>query len=390
MPRDPRIEKLQRLRIERTTRASGSYYGTRATAYGNVRSGPRQRDMGRTLLSLALFVVIGTVALYLAIQYVAHGYRTPTANQQEHTVTVTIPSGETASDLATQLHGKGLVGNSTLFYVYLRLSGANWTAGTHRLRTGMTTDEVAQAIAGPAVADEVKVTIGDGWRAEQVAQALAAAHVASYADVMNQVQKGNFPSHAVLTDRPVGATLEGYLYPDTYNFVLNEGAHSAIDRILSNFDAKVSTQVQAQGRKMYGGSFYKAIVMASIVQREAGTARDDGLIASTLLNRLHDQTGQYPNLGADATVQYAVGHAPDWWHDPTADDLATATHSHFDTRVYPGLPPTPISEPNMVSIEAAINPPRTSYFSYYHVKGSHGKSIFCTFQEGVGCKGIPQ
>jgi UPF0755 protein len=391
MPRDPRVEKLQRLRNERVTRATGTYYGTRATAYGNVLGGPRKRDMGRTLLSLALFVVIMAVALYGVGQWMLHGYRAPqAANQREQTVVVNIPSGAGASLVATQLYNKGLVPNATIFYVYLRyFSGATWTAGIHTLHTGMSPDEVVRAITMPALASQVKVTIRDGWRAEQVAQALAAAHVASYDDVMQVVREGNFSIYPFLRDRPVGATLEGYLYPDTYYFNTGEGAHSAIDKILSNFVTKVSTQVQAQGRKTFG-TFYKAVIMASIVQREAGTADDAKLIASTLLNRLHDRSGQYPNLGADATVQYAVGHAPNWWSEPTGKDLNTAANSRFNTRVYPGLPPAPISEPNIVSIEAAVSPPSTPYFSYYHVNGSYGKSIFCTFQEGVGCKGIPQ
>ncbi len=391
MPRDPRIEKLQKLRIERVTRANGSFYGTRATVYGNVRSGPRQRDTGRTLLSLVLFVVIMAMALYLASQYITHGYRTPVAsNQREQTVTVTIPPGESASQLATLLQDKGIVGSSTFFYWYLRLGGASWTFGPHTLRTGMSFDEITQAISTTPVIPVATVRIHDGWRAEQVAQALVDANVASYADVMNEVQQGNF-QYSFLSDRPPGATLEGYLFPDTYKFPQHESAHLAIGEILQNFDQKVAsaTNVVAQGRQRYG-SFYKTVIMASIIQREAGTAHDAYLIASTLLNRLHDRTGQYPNLGADATVQYAVGHAPYWWSEPTGPDLAAAAKSSFDTRTHPGLPPQPIAEPNLLSIQAAANPPMTSYFSYRHEPGSHGKSIFCTFQQGIGCIGVPQ
>ncbi len=392
MARDPRVDKLQRLRTERVTRASGGYYGTRATAYGNVRSGPRQRDTGRTLLSLVLFVVIMAVAIYLASQYITHGYRTPVAsNQQQETVTVTIPQGESASQLATLLQDKGIVGNSTVFYAYIRyLSGTSWTAGPHTLRTGMSFDEIARAIAAPVVTDQVTVTIYPGWRAEQVAQALADAHVATYADVMNEVQKGksSFPTYAFLSNQPVGATLEGYLLPDTYNFVPNQGAHSALSTVLNNFAAKVSPQVQEQGKKTYG-SFFKAIKMASIVQREAGTNADVGLIASVYLNRLNDHSNQFPTLGADPTVQYALGHKGDWW--PNVDHLnLKSVNSPFSTYQNPGLPPLPISEPTVATIEATVNPPATRYFWFWHQPGSHGKSIFCTAQQGSQCAGTPQ
>jgi len=391
MARDPRVDKLQRLRTERVTRASGGYYGTRATAYGNVRSGPRQRDMGRTLLSLVLFVVIMAVAIYLASQYIMNGYRTPVAsNQQQQTVTVTIPQGESASQLATQLQDKGIVNSSLIFNLYLRFSGANWTAGPHTLHTGMSTDQVAQAIAAPVVTvtNQVTVTIYPGWRAEQVAQALADVHVATYASVMNAVQKGNFSQYSFLSGRPLGATLEGYLYPDTYNFIPNEGARSAIDRLLNNFAAKVSPQVQEQGKQTYG-SFFKAMKMASIVQREAGTNGDVGLIASVYLNRLNGHSNQFPTLGADPTVQYALGHEGDWW--PNVDHMNLKNvNSPFNTYQHPGLPPLPISEPTVATIEATVNPPTTQYFWFWHKLGSHSKSIFCTAQQDSQCAGTPQ
>ena len=389
MSRDPRVEKLQRLRTERITRASGSYYNTQTMADGNVRKGSHQSNAGRALLSLVLFVIIITVALYTASQYILHGYR-PASPQADRVVTVNIPQGENGADLASLLHDKGLIANSTVFYwVYLRGAGINYQEGPHTLRTSMNMAEIAQAISTPAVIPVAKVRIDDGWRAEQVAQALADAHVASYADVMNEVQRGSF-HYGFLSDRPPSATIEGYLFPDTYEFPQHEGAHEAISEILQNFDQKVASarNVVAQGKKRYG-SFYKAVIMASIVQREAGTNHDAYLIASTLLNRLHDHTGQYPNLGVDATVQYAVGHAPNWWRDPTGNDFAAAAHSPFNTRVFPGLPPAPIAEPNLNSIEAAVDPPPTQYFSYHHNNGSRGKSIFCTFSDGVGCYNAP-
>jgi len=391
MARDPRVDKLQRLRTERVTRASGGYYGTRATAYGNVRS-VRQRDTGRTLLSLVLFVVIMAVALYLASQYITHGYRTPVAsNQREQTVTVTIPQGESASQLATQLQDKGIVGSSFTFNLYLRFNGARWIAGPHTLRTGMSFDEIARAIAAPVVTDQVTVTIYPGWRAEQVAQALADAHVATYADVMNEVQKGksSFPTYAFLSNQPVGATLEGYLLPDTYNFVPNQGAHSALSTVLNNFAAKVSPQVQEQGKKTYG-TFFKAIKMASIVQREAGTNADVGLIASVYLNRLNDHSDQlFTKLNADPTVQYALGHKGDWWPNIDKMDL-NSVNNPFNTYQHPGLPPLPISEATAATIEATVNPPTTQYFYFHHKPGSHGKSIFCTAAQGTQCAGTPQ
>jgi UPF0755 protein len=388
MPRDPRVEKLQRLRNERTTRATGGFYNTRATAYGNVPQGPRQRNAGRTVLSLVLFVAIVAVAFSLLGQVVLHDIR-PVAAQQARRVTFTVTPNESPGDVAQRLQDGGLVVNNTLFYLYLRATGATILAGPHTLNTSMTMGDVAQALAQASPAAPVAtVTIYPGWRAEQVARALADAGVASYDDVMRAVQHGTY-HYPFLSDHPPATGVEGYLLPDTYQFRERGGASYAIGRILDTFAAKVPASLVMRGQKTYG-SFYDAMIMASIVQREAGTRADTALIASTLLNRLHDRTGQYPNLGADATVQYVVGRAPTWWRDPTSDDLAAAAHSRFDTRVFAGLPPAPIAEPDVATIAATVDPPSTPYFSYRHIAGSHGKSIFCTVQEGVGCQGTPQ
>jgi len=393
MPRDPRVEKLQRLRTERVTRAPGGYYGTRATAQGNVRNGPRKRDTGRTLLSLVLFVVIIAAVLYMGSQYVMHGLR-PASPQADHAVTVTIPPGESASALATLLHDKGLVASSQIFYLYLRANNVNYTAGAHTLHTSMTMEQVAQAITAPAAVSVATVLIYSGWRAEQVAQTLADAGVASYSNLMGEINNGKF-TYGFLADRPAGASLEGYLLPDTYKFPLHGSAHAAIDEMLQAFDRKVAsaTDVVARGKKRYG-SFYNTIIMASIVEREAGTNHDRPLIASVYYNRLHDASGQYLDFGADPTIQYILGHAGDWWPQITQGDVARTKNKAMNTYRHPGLPPQPIASPSLASIEAAVNPANTQDIAFTHTNGSHGMSRFCTAQQyqeaGLKCATPPR
>lgn len=382
MPRDPRVEKLQRLRDERSTRAAGGYYGTRATAGGNVAAGPRRRDTGRTLLSLVLLVAIVCGGLYGAGQYLVHGVRPATA-AQGRTVTFVVKPGESVPALADRLQADGLIFNATVFHWYLRLTGTGNAiqAGPHTLHTGMTMDDVVRALStAPPAAPTAIVTIFPGWRAEQVAAALAKAGVASYQSVMNEVLRGSF-SYPFLADRPLGASLEGYLMPDTYTFLLHRGAHYALGVMLRNFGRKVSAATQQRAKALYG-SFYKAVIAASLVEREAGTNHDRYLIASVFANRLfHDPSGQFAHLNSDPTIQYAVNHAPNWWA-PIAN---TSINSKFNTYQITGLPPQPIAEPSVSSIQAAANPPHTNYYYFYHVNGSHGKSIFCTAQQGAQC-----
>ncbi len=393
MPRDPRVVKLQQLRTERLTRASGAYYGTRTTAYATTPRGPRRRNGGRTALSMLLFVAILAIALYAGGQYLLNGYRPLGANQAIQAnggpVTVVVPEGESSTDLSDMLQNKGLIPNSAVFRLYLRITNTQYKAGSYTFRPGMSMEEVGQALAvGPVAVETVGLQIKEGWRADQVAQALADAHVASYQDVMREVTRGTF-NYPFLANRPIGVPLEGYLFPDTYQFVRNSGAHAAINKMLRNFGRKVSPQLMAQGKATYG-SFFNALIVASMIQRETGTNHDAYLIASVINNRLHDTTNQYPTLGIDATLQYAVGHSGNWWPQLTTADLETVSPFNTEAHHHAGLPPWPISEPNLNSIEAAVNPAATNYFSYHHTNGSHGMSIFCTFIQGPGCDGTPQ
>ncbi len=397
MPRDPRVVKLQQLRTERLTRASGAYYGTRTTAYATVPKGPRRRNGGRTALSMLLFVAILAIALYAGGQYLLNGYHSMGSNQATQSnggpVTVVVLEGESSTDLSDMLQSKGIIPNSGVFRLYLRITNTQYKAGSYTFRPGMSMPEVGQALAaGPPAVTTVQVRIHDGWRAEQVAQALADAHVASYQDVMREVTRGVF-HYPFLANRRIGVPLEGYLFPDTYLFVKNSGARAALNIMLRNFGQKVSPQLMDAGKRTYG-SFFNALIVASMVQRETGTNHDAYLIASVINNRLHDTTNQYPTLGIDATLQYAVGHPGDWWPQLTNVD-PQQVDSPFNTaskapHIRAGLPPWPISEPNLNSIEAAVNPASTNYFSYYHTNGSNHMSIFCTLGQPTDCPGTPQ
>lgn len=393
MPRDPRVDKLRRLRNERNARGTAAYANTRVTAYGTVQGGPRKRDAGRSLLSLAVFIVVIGGAVLIGGRFLLSGYRVDSASNNTASSTaiirLNVPSGESSSALADTLQAKGLVFNSFFFYWYLRLGGYTVYSGPHVLRQGMTLQEVAQNVSTPIKSTPaVAVRIQDGWRAEQVAATLAAAHVASYADVMNQVRRGKF-SFSFLSDRPPGATLEGYLYPDTYQFVVNGGAHHAIETMLQNFDVKVPARLRAEGKSLYG-SFYKAVIMASIIQRESGTPEDDALIAGVLVNRLQKVNPQYVLLQVDASVQHIVGTKADWWPQIIGTDIDRTQTNPYNTYHHAGLPPEPIAEPNVLAITGAVEPTHREYFSYYHMNGSHGKSVFCTVQDKPQCNNAPQ
>jgi hypothetical protein len=149
------MAQLWRLRLERMTRSVGRFYGTRATAYGDVQSGPRRGDAGRTLLAFALLAaVVG--ATFLGLATVGHGVpRTvrPLPQAQRRTVIICVQRGESMRALVAVLHRRGLVADASYFYWYWYLrpaavhGGTRVPPGPHILHTGMTLDALAQALA---------------------------------------------------------------------------------------------------------------------------------------------------------------------------------------------------------------------------------------------------
>ena len=184
----------------------------------------------------------------------------------------------------------------------------------------------------------------------------------------------------VVGDRPAEAGLEGYLFPDTYEFAAGGDAVDAVQRMLAGFVARASAEFAGRGADATGEdgalSDHDAVILASIVEREAVVPTERARIARVYLNRL--ATPPYL-LQADPTVQYGLGFQSaltGWWKRPlTVDDLASP--SAFNTYVQPGLPPGPIANPGLDSIDAVLHPEPGDWL-YFVVDGARcdGSHVF--------------
>jgi len=182
-----------------------------------------------------------------------------------------------------------------------------------------------------------------------------------------------------LRDRPADAprTLEGFLFPDTYQFPVNITTTSVIDVMLQNFDRRVTIEMRQQALDN-GLDLFQALTLASIVEREAVVPEERPIIASVYLNRL--RLGMY--LEADPTVQYAKGYDSEsgrWWPSLSLEELREV-ESPFNTFTHPGLPPGPICSPGLASIEAVLNPAQTDYL-FFHATGDGSHAFAETFEE---------
>jgi UPF0755 protein len=188
---------------------------------------------------------------------------------------------------------------------------------------------------------------------------------------MRLVQQGRF-DYDFLRSRPAGASLEGYLFPDTYQVSPDVTAADLIQRMLRTFDQRVASQMRQQAAAR-GLTVHQWVTLASIVEREAVIASERPVIASVYLNRL--ELGM--KLDADPTVQYALGYQAQtrsWWKRPLLlEDLEVK--SPYNTYKNPGLPPGPIANPGLASLRAVVEAPDTDYYYFVANKqagdGSH-------------------
>lgn len=290
-----------------------------------------------------------------------------------------IEPGENGATIATRLERMGLIGDAELFRLLLRYweVDAQIEVGEYSLNRSMSMSEIVGQLQHGRLRAKT-VTVREGLRAEEVALLLASEGLADQEEFIRLIRDDAF-HYDFLRDRPADApqTLEGFVFPDTYQFAVNITATALIDIMLRNFDQRVTIEMRQQALDQ-GLELYHVLTLASIVEREAVIAEERPIIASVYLNRL--RKGMY--LEADPTVQYAKGYDPAtgrWWQPLSLDELR-AVDSPFNTFLNPGLPPSPICSPGLASIQAVLTPADTDYL-FFLAKGDGSHAFAHTFEE---------
>ncbi len=295
-------------------------------------------------------------------------------------VSFQVAPGESAAQVAARLEADGLVRDADAFRTYLIYSGLDLTlqSGKHPLSPAMSAIEIARAMQDSTPSDGTLVVL-PGWRMEEIAAALPTSGLAaSPEDFLRAAQ--NPPR--VLAWLPEGASAEGFLFPGTYTLPRGIPAEAIVETMLKNTALYISPELES-GFAAQGLSVYEAVIVASIVQREAVIDDEKPLIASVYLNRI--RSGM--RLEADPTVQYAIGRPGVWWKSPLLlSDLRAP--SAYNTYLNNGLPPSPIANPALVSMQAVAFPEETTYFFFRAACDGSGRHNFAeTFEQHLqnGC-----
>lgn len=283
------------------------------------------------------------------------------AGSDDTPVTFVVRPGETAGDIATRLEGQGLISDAELFRRYVQHYGldAGIEAGEFTLRQTMTVPEISQTLQN-ARRPEQTLVVREGLRLEEVAAAVGEQTTVDEAAFLELARTGwrtKAYASRLIPLLPPEATLEGFLFPDTYRLPEVATADDVLERMLVTFDERVTAGIEraAADRDM---SLYEAVTLASIVEREAVVDGERAVIAGVYQNRL--DAGW--TLDACPTVQYALGSPDEWWPRFTLE--ATTAQSPYNTYQNHGLPPGPICSPGLASIKAAAQPADTDYFFF--------------------------
>jgi UPF0755 protein len=331
-----------------------------------------------TVAALCLLIVLG--AATGAALYVSQALRPAPASAQE--VRFTVPAGSRPVQIAGILRQAGLIRDERIFTYYLKWKkqGSRFQAGEYAMTPGITPDAIiAKLNEGDTVKEEtVRLTIPEGYTAAQIADKIGKAAGKPYEDVMRLLDQPAAYRGSVITALPddpqVKHKLEGYLFPETYEFKKGTGPEEMVQRMLAETDAKIAAIPgwEEQLRRT-GLTLHQLLTVASLIEREVALDEERPIVAGVIMNRLR----QNMPLQIDATIQYLFDKPKDRL---TEKDLQL--ESPYNTYLHPGLPPGPIASPSLASIRAALAPANTKYLFYVTKKdGSKGHLFAETFEE---------
>ena len=292
----------------------------------------------------------------------------PTDLLREHPVVVEIPPQAGAMGIATRLRDEGAVRSAWAFVAYSALRGnvRRLKPGEYEFPKDASTVTVAHLIESGRVRQH-PVLHPEGATVTELARALEAAHLARAEDVLRVAR-----DHGFLTAHGIEApSVEGYLFPDTYQFVRGMKVEEMLGRMVQRTRTKLTPDIVARAQAR-GMSVHQLLTLASIVEREAAVKDEQKVIAAVFWNRLQIDMP----LQADPTVQYAVGKER---RGLTRADLHS--DNPYNTYVYAGLPPGPIASPGMGAIEATLDPAPVKYLYFVAISPEDHHHHFSTTVE---------
>ena len=335
-----------------------------------------------TFVWLALIVIIGVTGgrmLWIcAADVLAFG-------REDKVVTVTVYEADTMEDIIDKLHAGGLIRYKSLFRLYADISDAeeDIKPGIYDLNTRYDYHALVNFMSPRSSREVIKLTIPEGYTCRQIFSLLEENRICTAVDAAAYASSGELSEYWFLdgVERGTDNCLEGYLFPDTYEFYKNSTPREAIERMLDNFenrfDGDMLTQLEAVNEKFRCNYTVREIVIiASLIEKESAAPGESPMVSGVIYNRLFKWGNNRPLLNIDASIVYA--------QEGNNARIDTSLDSPYNTYLYEGLTPGPIANPGLASLKAALNPESHNYY-YYVLNPATGMHQFSTtYQEHQG------
>jgi UPF0755 protein len=320
-----------------------------------------------------LFVVIITAGL-LSIYVLDSANDVFGFNKIDQTIELTIESGMNAADIAKLLDEKGVIEQPITFQYYTKFRNREgiFQAGNYILNSNMSYDQIIIILrTGQTIKEEVKITFFEGMTIREIAKELQEKRVCSASEFISKIEEIEFglEFENMIPDVSLRfRKLEGYLFPDTYDFYIGERVDSVAKKFLVNFQNKIFPGIYEQIQDK-GMTLDEVVILASIIQKEAGNREEMARVSSVFYNRMENPGAGLPRLQSDVTIFYVEEDIKPYQSRSTQD-----IYDAYNTYVCYGLPVGPICSPGLDAIKAAINPAQTDY--YYFVTDKNGEFYY--------------
>lgn len=328
----------------------------------------------KAVIYIVCVLVISGVLSYIGI---AVGNDCFALVKSDEEIEITIGDGTTTAALSDILNEKKIIHYPWAFnlYAWLRNDSYPYVAGTYTVSPSMNYDELRHKFQNLTNArTTLEITIPEGYTVDQIIDVMVENGIGTREGFVDVIQNYDYDFWFLdeLVQNPDRKyRLEGYLYPDTYQFYSDTTPATVIYKLLVRFDELFTDKLRERCTTL-GWSVDDAVNLASIVQMEAKYEAEYGAIASVFVNRLHNPRYEtYGLLNSDATIQYALGVRK---NELTNED--TKVDNPYNTYLHAGLPPGPISNPTQTAISYALWPATTNF--YYFISGDDGWSLFAT------------
>ena len=386
------LMKMKTTEIAAPSHSSGSGSGTGSAAAAKQTAKPKKEkreyagsdEGGNTVVSVIKAVIyiifVLVISVFLSMTVIAVANDIYAFVKSDEVVEITIPEYATLEEVSEILYKNDIIKYPTVFKLYAVAEDDNgeFLAGTYSVTPMMNYDTLLAEFKEKPVSGTATITIPEGYSTDEIINLMVSNGIGTREGYIDVIQNYDFDYWFIDELEASGRTanrlyrLDGYLFPDTYEFYKSSSEATVIGKLLKRFNQIFTREYRDQCAAL-GYSVDEMITLASMIEKEAASPSEFFQVSSVFHNRLNNPWS-FPRLESDATVLYIIAH--DKGERPktvTPEDLQYQTL--YNTYLYEGLPPGPIANPSASAMLASLSPVSTNYYYFYYMS-SQGRTVY--------------